>query len=254
MSDSPLRAVLVDDEPLARDGLAAELARYENVEVVATCASAAEACDAITRLRPELLFLDVEMPEHDGFAVLERLEPEVLPPAVIFVTAYDAHAIRAFEAHALDFVLKPVSRERLRAAVDRAVARVGELRLLAAAALAPETAAAETYLERILVPERGRTLVLAVPELDWVEAETYYVRLHAGAQSRLLRERMSVLDAKLDPAHFFRVHRSAIVNLARVREVRTLSKYEHEAVLEDGTRVRVSRDRRARLEALLRSR
>ena len=255
-----LRAIVVDDEPLAREGLASAL-RDLDVDVVATCADGFVACDAIARERPELLMLDVEMPELDGFAVLERLEPEDLPPAIIFVTAYDAHAVRAFEAHALDYVLKPAAPERLRAAVDRARHRVTEARALQAAMTGdvapPEVSslrAEDGYLATLLLRERGSTVVLPVRELDWIEADTYYVRLHTadGSRPRLLRERMSVLEARLDPAQFFRTHRSAIVRLDRVREVRTISRYEHAVVLTTGVRVRLSRDRRAKLESALR--
>ncbi len=255
MQPARLRTIIVDDEPLAREGLRAELDAMTHdggIDIVAECGSTSAACDAIRLLRPELLLLDVEMPELDGFAVLERLEPEEVPPAVVFVTAYDVHALKAFEAHALDFVLKPVTPARLRAAVDRSRARVREVRVLAEhLSEPPAAAAAPPYLDRILVPERGRTLVIRTDEIDWIEAETYYVRIHAGNASRLLRERMSVLEARLDPASFVRVHRSAIVKLSRVREIRSPSKYEHEALLTTGARVRVARDRRARLDALL---
>jgi two-component system LytT family response regulator len=267
-SRTRLRAVVVDDEPLARDGLRDELESGLGVQVVAACANGDEACDAITRLRPDVLFLDVEMPEIDGFEVLERLEPEDVPPAVVFVTAFDAHALRAFDAHALDYVLKPIVRERLRAAVDRSVIRVREALALrdlverdaaspsaaptAPASDSPAVAPAERYVSRLVVRERGRTLVVRTADLDWIQADTYYVRLHAGAESRLLRERMAVLEARLDPAQFFRTHRSAIVRLDRVKEVRSVSRYEHSVILTTGACVRLSRDRRAQLESLLR--
>ena len=253
-----LRAVVVDDEPLAREGLAADLAELD-LDVVAVCADGLAACDAITAHRPDVLFLDVEMPEVDGFGVLERLEPEELPPAVIFVTAYDAHAVRAFEAQALDYLVKPAAPERLAAAVARARQRVAEATALREA-LSGDTAEGATgnvdagYLTQLVIRERGQTTVVPVRELHWIEADTYYVRLHlaAGGRPRLLRERMSVLEARLDPAHFFRTHRSVIVRLELVRAVHMTSRYEHTVVLACGAKIRLSRDRRARLEELLR--
>jgi len=254
-----LRAVVVDDEPLAREGLAADLAELD-LDVVAVCADGLAACDAIAVHRPDVLFLDVEMPEVDGFGVLERLEPEELPPAVIFVTAYDAHAVRAFEAQALDYLVKPTAPERLAAAVARARQRVAEATALREAPSGDPADGATAgsvdtgYLTQLVIRERGQTTVLPVRELDWIEADTYYVHLHlaGGGRPRLLRERMSVLEARLDPAHFFRTHRSVIVRLELVRAVHMTSRYEHTVVLASGAKIRLSRDRRARLEELLR--
>jgi len=241
---SDLRALVVDDEPLAREGLRAELAALGGVTVVAECGDALAAHDAIRRERPDVLFVDVEMPEIDGFALLERLTPEDTPPAVVFVTAYDAHALRAFEAHALDYVLKPLDRARLRLAVERAAQRVREAEALRATL--PQPAG-------LLVRDRNRTTLVPLDDVEWIEAETYYVRLHGttdGGRGRLLRERMHVLEARLD-GRFFRTHRSAIVRLDRVRVVHSLSKYEHSVELASGARAPLSRERRARLETLL---
>ena len=241
-----LRAVVVDDELLAREGLSADLAAL-GVNVVATYGDSYAAHAGLVELAPDVLFLDVEMPEVDGFALLERLEPEQLPPAVIFVTAYDQHALRAFEARALDYLTKPIAATRLRDAVQRATQRVEEARALRDASVAELS-----YLTQLVVRDRDQVTIIPATELEWIEEETYYVRLHAtGAKPRLLRERMSVLEARLDPSQFFRSHRSAIIRLDLVRSIRTVSRYEHSVVLSTGAQVPLSRDRRARLEALL---
>lgn len=281
-----LRAIIVDDEPLARDGLQlaleSEMRDRVAVSVVASCADGYAACDALRALHPDVVFLDVQMPELDGFGVLEQLEPEDVPPAIVFVTAYDAHALRAFEANALDYVLKPLVPDRLWAAVARAGRRVREARALRDAER--DTSARDgdndrdddgdndrgddrddngdddplardhprdAYLARLIVRDARGTTVLPVSELDWIQADAYYVWLHAGGRSLLLRERMHVLESRLDPAVFFRTHRSAIVRLDRVREIRAAPAYEHTVLLTSGARVRLSRDRRARLEAAL---
>lgn len=251
---SPLTAIVVDDELPAREGLAADLAAL-GVSVLATCADGRAAQSALRLHRADVLFVDVEMPEIDGFALLESLEPEQLPPVIVFVTAYDEHALRAFEVRALDYVLKPFSRERVRRAVERAEQRMREV-----AALAEKLRHAETgetpeeprYLDRLVVRERDGSVVVAVAEIEWIEADTYYVRLHtSNGRSRLMRERMAVLESRLDPDVFFRTHRSAIVRLDRIRAVRTLSRYEHTVMLASGARVPLSRDRKARLAALI---
>ena len=249
-----LTAIVVDDELPAREGLAADLAAL-GIDVVAVCADGRAAHEAIRRQRPDVLFVDVEMPEVDGFALLESLEPEQLPPAIVFVTAYDQHALRAFEVRALDYVLKPFSRERIRTAVERADQRVREAKALEAKI--GETDASEgseppQYLSRLVVRDRDGSVVVPVSEIDWIEADTYYVRLHlSDGRSRLMRDRMALLETRLDPKAFFRTHRSAIVRLDLVRAVKTLSRYEHTITLASGARVPLSRDRKARLAALL---
>jgi two-component system, LytTR family, response regulator len=255
-----LRAIVVDDEPLAREGLAAEL-RALDVDVVAECADGFAAVEAVRQRQPELLLLDIAMPELDGFAVLDRLEPEEVPAAVIFVTAFDAHALRAFDAQALDYLLKPVATERLTEAVTRAERRVAEAaahrRELAESAspLVSENgdAQGQAYLTQLLIRDHRGTLIIPVRDIEWIEADAYYARLHMvdGARPRLLRERMSVLERRLDPSFFFRTHRSAIVRLARVREIRSVSRYEQTVVLASGAEARLSRDRRRQLEAVL---
>jgi len=204
MTSPVLRVVIVEDEPLAREGLAAAVARVAaasadgaGVAVAALCENGVVALDVIRRLQPEILLLDIAMPVLDGFAMLEQLEPEVTPPAIVFVTAYDEHAVRAFEAEALDYVVKPVPDARLRAALSRAARRVAETRSLRAELEAPPAAPlavpAQSYLRQLVVPDRGRQLIVPVTEIDWIEGDTYYVRVHARGGTRLLRERLGAL-------------------------------------------------------------
>jgi two-component system, LytTR family, response regulator len=243
------RVLVADDEPLAREGLVAALAHAPGVVVVAACADGVDALDAIRRLRPDVALLDVQMPGLDGLAVAAALMGESGAgggrPAVVFVTAYDEHAVRAFELHAVDYVLKPYSPERVRAAVARAE---GRLRAGAAGALDGRMqallAALEArprWAERLVVASAGRVEVVPVPDVDWIESEGNYVRLHLGPRSLLHREPLKALLERLDPQRFARVHRSAAVNLDRVRELRPLPNGDYVAVLEDGVRVPLSR-------------
>ncbi|HEX6749133.1 MAG TPA: LytTR family DNA-binding domain-containing protein [Longimicrobium sp.] len=265
MTQAPLRVVVVDDEPLARSGMAGLLARDPDVAVVAECADGREAVDAISRLRPDLVLLDVQMPEMDGFEVLRELGPERLP-VVVFVTAFDRFALRAFDVAAVDYLLKPFDDERFALAMGRAKhavrnAEAGELgrRVLAmlerggtpspvAESPRPEPAG---YATRLTVKGSGRTVFVRVDEVDWIEADDYYAKLHVSGKSHLLRETMGSLETRLDPLRFFRVHRSAIVNLDRVREVQFLFRGEHVVILHDGTRLKLSRGRLDKLEAML---
>lgn len=249
-----LRVLVVDDEEPARRALVDLLAAEPDVEVVGECSSARRAIASIRDLSPDAVFLDVRMGGGDGFSVIEEVGVESMP-AVVFVTAYDAYAVRAFEVRALDYLLKPFDEERLRTAVARA---------RAAAALSPDElmerlrtlvgagrAAAGRYTRRLRVPSSGRTAIVETAEIDWIEAEDYYARLHTASGSYLLRESLRGLEQRLDPAEFCRVHRSAIVRLDRVRELRPAFRGDAVAVLKDGTRVRVSRSRRPELEERL---
>jgi two-component system LytT family response regulator len=256
MSDSPsaLRAVIVDDEPLARQGLRDAIARVAvpGVSVAATCENAVVALEVLRSAQPEILLLDIAMPVLDGFAMLERLEPEATPPAIIFVTAYDEHAVRAFEAEALDFLVKPVPDARLAAALGRAVQRVAESRALRATLDdAQRGKPSSSYLQHIVIPERGRRLIVPVDDVEWIEGDTYYVRVHAEGRVRLLRERLSVLEASLDPTRFIRTHRSALVRVDLIREIAAESPYSFSARLATGAKVPVSRERLNRVEAVL---
>lgn len=245
-----LRVLIVDDEPLARQAIRMLLAGDAGVEVVGEC-SGADGAALISAARPDLMFLDVQMPEVDGFDLLEQVGVDEAP-VVIFVTAYSEHALRAFEVHALDYLLKPVSDERFASALERGKELV-RLRRAGGAAdprLATLLRERSRQTGRILVRDRGRTLVVDVDTIDWIEAADYYVQIHAGGASHLLRETMQELEQRLDE-RFFRVHRSAIIHLDRVREIHPLFRGDRELVLADGTKVRLSRARRAAFEAQL---
>lgn len=246
--------MIVDDEPLAREGLRAAVVRtaVPTIEVAALCENGVVALDILRELRPEILLLDIAMPVLDGFAMLERLEPETTPPAVIFITAYDEHAVRAFETEALDFLVKPVADARLASALQRAVRRIAEARLLRSSLEPPaQPPPGQRYLRQIVIPERGRQLLIPVGEVEWIEADTYYVRIHAGGRVRLLRERLATLEALLDPDQFVRTHRSALARTDLIREIRAQSPYSYTAVLATGARVPVSRERLKRVTASL---
>jgi two-component system LytT family response regulator len=261
---APLRVVVVDDEPLARSGMCGLLARDPELTVVAQCADGAEAVAAIAGLKPDLVLLDVQMPEMDGFEVLREVGPARMP-VVVFVTAFDRFALRAFDVAAVDYLLKPFDDERFDLAIARAKhavrnAEAGELgrRLMrlverqgepAPSAEAP--AEPVRHASRLVVKSAGRTVFIRVDEVDWIEADDYYARLHVAGKTHLLRETMGSLEARLEPTRFFRVHRSAIVNLDRVREVQFLFGGEHVVILHDGTKLKLSRSRLEKLEAML---
>jgi two-component system, LytTR family, response regulator len=242
-----VKVAIVDDEPLAREGLRTLLAGDRDIQVVAECADGQAAIEAIRRTKPDIVFLDVQMPDVDGFDVLRALAGEPLP-AVVFVTAYDKYALRAFDVHAVDYLLKPFHDERFAEALARAKARRGEDMTERIARLLDER---KPKITRVLVKTGGRVLFIRADEIDWIEAADYYVKLHVAGKVHMLRESMAALEARLDPEMFFRVHRSAIVNLERVRELQPFSRREHVLVLRDGTRLRLTRSRRERLAALL---
>lgn len=234
----PIGAVIVDDEPLARANIAALLRADPEILLLGECASGGEAVKVVRELRPSLLFLDVQMPDCDGFGVLEALGSDV-PPAVIFVTAFDQYALKAFEAEALDYLLKPYDNARFIRVLSRAKA-----------SLARRPVEARRF-ERIMVRNAGRVSFLRVEEIDWVEAADYYACLHAGAKTHLLRRSMTDLERDLEPEQFCRIHRSTIVNLTRVRDVCTDSGGECEVVLTDGARLKVSRGYREKLQTAI---
>ena len=250
MSDL-LRVMIVDDEPLARQAIRLLLENDRDIEVVGEC-SGVDGASMVERTKPDLLFLDVQMPEVDGFDLLEQVGIDQAP-VVVFVTAYSEHALRAFEVHALDYLLKPITDERF----ARALARGKELVRLrrggarGGASLGALLRERSRQTRRILVRDRDRTRVIDVDTIDWIEAADYYAVIHAGGESHLLRETMNELEQRLDPARFFRAHRSAIINLDRVREIHPLFRGDRELVLADGTRVRLSRARRSAFEAQL---
>ena len=260
---SRVRVVVVDDEPLARRRILRLLKEQQRdaVEVVAVCADGEQAVVAIREACPDLVFLDVQMPGVDGFQVLERLEGNL--PSVIFVTAHDQYALRAFEVHALDYLLKPFDPERFRRAFERGRSQlerrtagqsqriVALLEEMAAERRALEERVAETrpkYLEWVMVRGREKIEFVRTEGVDWIEAEGNYVRLHAGRESYLIREKISTLEERLDPAHFLRVHRSTMVNLNRVGELRPLPSGDCVMLLKDGTELKLSRGYRQRFD------
>ncbi|HEY7462125.1 MAG TPA: LytTR family DNA-binding domain-containing protein [Gemmatimonadota bacterium] len=251
------RVLIVDDEPFARERIRALLAGEPRVEVVGECGDGRSAVRATLALAPDLLFLDVQMPELNGFAALRAIGVEKAP-AVIFVTAFDRYAVEAFEVHALDYLLKPFSEDRFRAALNRALARLeqGEPEDVARriGALLEEVGGRardggrRRHLDRLPIRGDGRITFLATGDVDWIEAVGNYARIHSGRTSHLVRETMTALEAKLDPDTFLRIHRSTIVNLGRCRELRPLPHGEYEVLLENGTRVILSRRYRAKLK------
>jgi two-component system LytT family response regulator len=249
-----IRVLVADDEPLARRGVRQLLAPHPDMTVVGESRNGPETLRALDALQPDLLFLDIQMPEMDGFEVLRARGVERMP-AVVFVTAHDQFAVRAFEAHALDYLVKPLQIARFEAALERVRAR---LRLMDAAdlagrltaLLAAERAEREKKgVERLVVSTPAGDAVIPAADIDWIGADDYYACLHVGAKVYLLREPLSSLETRLDPARFARVHRAAIVQLDRVRELR-----EQEVVLRGGERIPVSRRRRATLEERLQRR
>ncbi|MDF1502949.1 LytTR family DNA-binding domain-containing protein [Roseisolibacter sp. H3M3-2] len=252
-----IRAVIVDDEPLARRRIGDLLAGAADVEVVAECANGASAIRAIDESPPDLLFLDIQMPELDGFDVLQAVGVGRVP-AVVFVTAYDQFALRAFEAHALDYLLKPFTDERFEAALQRVRGRVRErnggdldARLRALLAEVRGGSAGGGYLQRLVVPAGHRSVFVRTDEIDWIEAERNYVRLHVRGRASLLRENLGRLEAALDPAKFCRIHRSTIVQIDRIQAVESLFNGEYLVVLHDGTKLTSSRSYRPNLHRVM---
>jgi two-component system, LytTR family, response regulator len=244
-----VRVVIADDEPLARKTIRLLAKRDPEIAIVSECRNGAEAVDAVHQHKPDLLFLDIQMPRLDGFDVLEILGDEA--PAIVFVTAYDQYAIRAFEVHAIDYLLKPFTDERF----EKALARAKELVRRHDTEREKHTqltAAHRAFTKRFMVRSAGRVVFLKADEIDWIEAADYYARLHVGGNGYLIRESMNDLEATLNPDTFVRIHRSAIVNLDRVREMRPTFRGEHLVVLQDGTELRMSRGRREDLESRFR--
>jgi len=242
-----VRVLVVDDEPPARAMLSDMLRQAPGVEVVGECANGFEAVKAAEAERPDAVFLDIEMPRLNGLEVAELLDPTI---AVVFVTAYDEHAVRAFEANAADYVLKPFRRERLLQSLEKARRRTRR-------AAAPVSAISESlrapgeHASRIVVRDGPRVHVIPAADLEWARAEDDYVRLYAAGREHLKSQTLVNLAASLDPDRFLRVHRSYLVNVDRLRRIEPASKNTHVAVLESGTKIPVSREGHARLKALL---
>jgi two-component system LytT family response regulator len=257
--------LIADDEPAAREGLRHLLRDDPEIVIAGECANGREAARAIRDAAPDLVFLDVQMPELDGFAVLREVGVEHAP-AIVFVTAYDQYALRAFEVHAIDYLLKPFTDGRFRESLDRAKqqvrqGRLGELSQKLAALLdtyndapAPSATAAprrRTYLERLAVKAHGKVTLLRADEIEWIDAEGDYVRIHVGKAWHLLRETMKNLETQLDPERFVRIHRSTIVNLEKVKELQPFFRGEYVVVLQNGTTLKLSRGYRDHFQTRL---
>lgn len=249
-----IRTVIVDDEELARDRIQTLLELQPDVEIVGVCTDGPSAVETIERVQPDLVFLDVQMPGMDGFEVLENLEAERLP-AVVFVTAHDGHALRAFEIHALDFLLKPFDQTRFEKALERARSQLTRLNNAALdprlVSLLEELREERKYSERLIVKSSGRVFFVRTEEIDWVEASGNYVKIHTKNDAHLLRESMKNMEAKLDPKTFVRIHRSAIVNIDRIKELEPWFHGEYIVIMRDGTRLTASRVFSDRLSALI---
>ncbi len=263
-----LRILVVDDEPAARRGVRLLLDPIPTVKVVGEAGDGPEAVRLIESLGPDIVFLDVQMPGCDGFEVIQRVGAAQMP-TVVFVTAYDEHALRAFEVSAVDYLLKPYEDARFHAALARAteavrLRRAGDLgarleRLVAAlerapaAVASPDPGSAGGLSDRILIKSSGELYFLKTEEIDWIEAEGDYMKFHAGGRAHLLRETMARLESRLDPRRFIRIHRSTIVNVDRVRKLSPAFAGEYAVILNDGTKLRLSRGYQDRLQEILRS-
>lgn len=265
-----IRTIIVDDEPLARRGIRARLERAGGYAVVAECASGREAVAAIREHAPAVVFLDVQMPGVDGFGVVDEIGADHMP-VTIFVTAYDAHALRAFEAHAFDYLLKPIDDDRFAKTIDRAKNRItereesGVARKLAALmndirparsaaesgqphrAETPDAAPPAALPTRIAIRDRDRVVFIDIADIDWIGADGDYVRIHTAGKSHLVRDTMAAMETRLDPNTYVRIHRSTIVNVSRIKELRPYTSREYAVILRDGTRLRLSRRFRNRL-------
>ena len=249
-----IRTLIVDDESLARERLRNMLATDPAIQIIGECSNGQDAIEAIQALSPDLVFLDVEMPGIDGFGVLEALPAERIP-TIIFVTAYDQYAVRAFEVFALDYLLKPFDQERFDKALGRArhqlsIERTDALNERILNAL-EEIKTRPVHLERLVIKMNGHVFFIKAEEIDWLEAEGNYVRLHAGKESYLLRDTISALESQLDPKKFIRVHRSAIVNIDRITELQPWFHGEYRIILGEGVQLTLSRTYREKLHDLL---
>ena len=235
-----MRALIVDDEPLARRRLRTLLRAETDIHVAGEAADGEAAVRAIEALRPDLVFLDVQMPGIDGFGVIDALGPGACP-AVIFVTAHDTYALRAFDAHAVDYLLKPFDRSRLHRAIDRARTLATDAGLQQRVADLVTRAVSRQPLHRLVIRSAGRIHFVRADEIDWIDAAGHYVSVHAGRDTHLLRDTINRLASRLDPARFARIHRGTLVNLDRVKELQPVSHGEFDVVLKDGVRLKASR-------------
>ena len=257
-----IRTLLVDDEPIARRGIRQQLKSETDVEIIGECANGEEAVAAIRAQSPDLVFLDVQMPLLSGFGVVEEVGVDQLP-AVVFVTAYDEHAIRAFEVNALDYLLKPIEPRRFQKTLNRVRDQLNQSsdkqlneKLAALLEMLEHSDAIlkkQSYLERVVIKESERVLMLPVADVEWITAHGNYVQIHTRSRAHLLRDTMDAMERKLDPAKFVRLRRSTIVNAERVRELKPLFNGEYTIFLQNGVELTSSRRYRKNLDVLLRS-
>jgi two-component system LytT family response regulator len=256
-----IKTLIVDDEPLARRTIRDLLIADPDIEIIGECGSGAEAVKFIRRQLPDLLFLDIQMPGMNGFEALAKIEHERIP-AIVFVTAFDRYALKAFDLHALDYLLKPFTDQRFEEALHQAkthleLREIGKLSQSLLALLGDQAGRESSalkrrgFLTRFMIRSSGRVEFIKASDVDWIAADDYYIKLHVGAKSHLLRISMNELEEKLDPKQFLRIHRSSIVNFDRVKELHQNPSGEYVVVLKNGTELKLSRSRRERLEELL---
>ena len=254
MKNAPIRALIADDEALARKFIRRMLKDNHDVEIVGECSNGKDAVAMIRKQNPDVVFLDVQMPEMDGFAVLESIGVDQLPE-IIFTTAYEQYAIRAFELHALDYLLKPFDQARFKDAIQHAKERFRSQRQkdgrLQMSALLESIKNKPQYLDRLVIKAGGRITFLSTDEINWIEADDKYVHLHTAKISPMVRQTLSAMETQLDPTKFRRIHRSAIVNVERIKELQPLFSGEHSILLDDGTKLTLSRNYKDKLFELL---
>lgn len=256
-----IRTLIVDDEPLARQNIHLLVKDDPDIEIIGECGSGHEARKFIKEQAPDLMFLDIQMPEMSGFELLEKLSGEPLP-VIVFVTAFDQYALRAFEVHAIDYLLKPFNDERFEKALRQAKLQVENLEVgkLSQKLLAliedretppPAKSMPGKFLKRLMIKSASRIVFLNVGDINWISADDYYVKLHTGKKSHLLRETMNDLETQLDPEMFVRIHRSTIVNINQIKELQALFNGDYLVVLNDGTEHKLSRSRREQVQIIL---
>jgi two-component system LytT family response regulator len=244
-----IKTLIVDDEPLARDRVKRFLRDETGIKIIGECGNGEQAITFIRENSPDLVFLDIQMPEKNGFEVIKSLNGNALP-TVIFVTAYDQYALQAFDVHALDYLLKPFNRERIHRAVARAREHIEHKRMGSLderlASLIADLKTEKKYLERLVVKSVGRVFFLKTDEIDWIEAAGNYVKLHVGRESHMIRETMNGIESKLDPDKFLRIHRSTVVNIDRIKELHPMFSGDYTVLLRNGTELALSRNYRER--------
>ncbi|MBL8123691.1 MAG: response regulator transcription factor [Blastocatellia bacterium] len=245
--------MIIDDEPLARERVKRFLRDEDEIEIIGECSNGVDAVGAIKEKKPDLVFLDIQMPEKNGFEVIRSLSGKYLP-TVVFVTAYDQYALQAFDVHALDYLLKPFTRERLHRAVMRAREQIDGKRFgridERLTSLIADLKTEKKYLERLVVKTTGRVFFLKSDEIDWIEAAGNYVKLHVGRETHMIRETMNGIETKLDPDRFLRIHRSTVVHIDRIKELHPMFSGDYAVILRDGTELALSRNYRERFVEL----